>query len=539
MKIAYYCINLSKATERRQQCEQLAKAAGIELQFVNAVEGSTIRIDQSQGYQRARRLTYLNDLTLNEIGCIESHRRTLQSFLASDATYAVVLEDDAGFENDLNERLCQLCEHLSGFDFLKIESRSNRGYTIGKLAGLRVFASLKNGFGTTGIVYSRRGAEKVLHSLDSYVQPLDTHLGRCDWQQGWVVVAVEPTLVWERGEHSSIGKRPKNRRRPGLRPFLFDYCEHLRHTLMKRVHAWKTRQFMRNLNRLETNKSPVSGLQSPASQSPTISYFCINLPQSTERRRQIEQLASKADIDLHFVEGVKGSAITVSSVRGYQHERRRRYLDELLPNELGCIESHRHALQAFLKSTATFGVILEDDAEFEKDIASRIRELCACVTGFDLLKIDSCIHRGKTIGDVNGFRVYAPYKGCVGAIGLLFTRLGAEKVIDSLDTFVHPYDTHLGYWSWKIGLNMIAIEPPLVREQASISQIGIRPRRRRSPGLRAYFLDRFENIRHSLMKRIHAMNTKAAVRIETLPMASSPSTEYQTASMSPEWKRSA
>ncbi len=242
-----------------------------------------------------------------------------------------------------------------------------------------------------------------------------------------------------------------------------------------------------------------------------IAYYCINLPRAHERRRQIEQLAEQAKLHLRFVEGIEGSTIQADKARGYQRTRRLSYLTDLVPNEFGCIESHRRALQTFLADAADYGVILEDDAEFVTDIHVRLQSLCQSISGFDILKLDLSAKKGFTIGNQDGLEVYAPFKPGVGAIGLLYTRSTAQKVLASLDSYRHPFDTHLGYVCCDQGLRVVAVHPALVWERTGSSLIGARPRRRRLPGIRTWCVDRCEIFHHSVMKRVLALHTMRAI----------------------------
>lgn len=107
--IPVYCINLKRATERRERMlEEWTKKRGVDLIFFDAVDQKDLDINNLpepfKSYTDFFAKKYKNipigykhqgKLKLGEIACSISHSKVLGEILKSGATQAVVLEDDA------------------------------------------------------------------------------------------------------------------------------------------------------------------------------------------------------------------------------------------------------------------------------------------------------------------------------------------------------------------------------------------------------------------------------------------------------------
>ena len=104
--------------------------------------------------------------------------------------------------------------------------------------------------------------------------------------------------------------------------------------------------------------------------------FLINLDRSPERLAQAHQNFFAAGVPFERVTGVDASKEDVSgyaidrsafSVIHGRHAPRK--------SEIGCYQSHLHALYAFLDSGKEFGIILEDDALPEPHFLPALQQL--------------------------------------------------------------------------------------------------------------------------------------------------------------------
>lgn len=206
MKIAYFCINLESQPVRRSEMQKQAALTKIDLRFIDAVWGKSLSYDQVAGYDRKRRLKSSPDLSLNELGCILSHKKTLLAFLESDADYAIILEDDAIFDENLDGDAQEIISHFpyGSVDYFKLHSHGTKGYSIKKTDRFEYLVSTMCR-SAAGMMYSRTGAEKVLKSFDRFYYPYDYHFVQA-WKWDLAPVMVWPPLIRTNPElESSIG----------------------------------------------------------------------------------------------------------------------------------------------------------------------------------------------------------------------------------------------------------------------------------------------------------------------------------------------
>lgn len=198
MEILYYCINLPDSIDRRRSMEKQAKKHNIKLEIVKAVDGKTDEINDFEFTEKRGRMNWADQkLTGPEIGCILSHRKALETFLKTKANYCVVLEDDAVIGNNFNDKLKEIADYKY-WDLVKIENRhgnKKRGITMHELkSGEKIVAGYKCDIGTTGLFYTRKGAEKIISTLHSLILPIDVHLAhyRC-WKVD--ILEIVPPIV--------------------------------------------------------------------------------------------------------------------------------------------------------------------------------------------------------------------------------------------------------------------------------------------------------------------------------------------------------
>lgn len=217
------CINLASSTERKERMYAQSSALGIDVRFIEAVDGRTNDIENftykiSKGY-----LDWKNfELSKPQLGCILSHRKCLDIFLESSLDYLIVLEDDAKFTDGVIEKIAQL-KALPFWDLIKLETRHKklRGYTVHQLpSGERLHASIKGDIGTTALLYNRRGAEKMISTLQNLRLPMDIHIAHYPCWRLKVLDLYPPIIVTDDRGESSIGNNSTTR--PGYRKKSFE-----------------------------------------------------------------------------------------------------------------------------------------------------------------------------------------------------------------------------------------------------------------------------------------------------------------------------
>ena len=194
-------------------------------------------------------------------------------------------------------------------------------------------------------------------------------------------------------------------------------------------------------------------------------YLCINLPWARERRQAILSQAEKTGIDVEFVEAIAGKDLPDVVPEYDRRERFKTFNYDLMPNEIACMLSHMKAMRVFLESGAEYGVIMEDDAVFADNIAAAVQEVTEHLTGWEIAKLNTDDNsKLYPIGDEGGTltRAVFPKKLLWVAVGWIYTRRGAERMLEALQTFSLPADVQLGHCILKRHIPTIGITPSLI-----------------------------------------------------------------------------
>lgn len=201
--IRYYYINCAHADQRRDSAEQQAQAFGLPLERIEAIRGRDFQPQDyaKLGYRAERRQREMPvGLTPNEHGCLQSHLKTLKTFLDSDsgAGYAVVLEDDFVLEDHFKEGIGWLTQKTSGWEICKLFSKGKQTpYPLTPPSGIkfRLVHPDKITCASTAFLYTRKGARLVLESFKNYEFPFDTQLGRNLLTRPIPYCSISPALV--------------------------------------------------------------------------------------------------------------------------------------------------------------------------------------------------------------------------------------------------------------------------------------------------------------------------------------------------------
>ena len=226
--IIYLCINLPWAEERRKSITTQAAKVGINVQFVEAIAGKDLPAEVPE-YDRAERFKcYHNDLTRNEIACTLSHIKALKIFLASDAEYAVIMEDDALIANNIKQSVHELTHSLRGWEVAKLYTDDggtlySLGDTEGKDSCVRAIFPKKLLWVAVGFLYTRVGAQKLLAELNTFSLAADVQIGHILLKKNIPTIGITPSLITTsdpNNENSTIGTVDCPRENVGHRSLL-------------------------------------------------------------------------------------------------------------------------------------------------------------------------------------------------------------------------------------------------------------------------------------------------------------------------------
>jgi glycosyl transferase, family 25 len=205
-----YFINLDRSVDRRGEIEAELRAVGVEAERVSGFDGGAgYKLDEIT-YRPWRRNLIGSPLSPGEIGCSESHRRALRQFVESGAPFGVILEDDAILTSDFGQAIESIIADTAGWETVRLEWRK-RGVLadpgVRLPGGYNLVVPSNMTFGSTAMLYTRRGAVRALQSLDrGYYQTVDAHFGAlCGL--GFRYFQLSPPVVSERVGESLIGVR--------------------------------------------------------------------------------------------------------------------------------------------------------------------------------------------------------------------------------------------------------------------------------------------------------------------------------------------
>ena len=179
-------INLDGSADRLRSVSTALEKAGIVFRRMPAVDGRNLDLDSLPDYDANEALRYMGRrLAGGEIGCYRSHLDAARTFLATDAPYCLVLEDDAA----PTPALRRIVEDATAF-----LDRSGPEWRIINLGNHRMKIStpchIIEADGTTfrldrafyfpmttgAIVWSRRGANEFVRGHDRIFAPVDNFL---------------------------------------------------------------------------------------------------------------------------------------------------------------------------------------------------------------------------------------------------------------------------------------------------------------------------------------------------------------------------
>jgi glycosyl transferase, family 25 len=240
----FLCINLQRSPQRREAMEAEARRAGIDLTFVQAVDGKELSLEMAPGYDRKARLQHAPHLKSNEVACVLSHKAALEMFLSSGAPAAAVLEDDAVLSDQFVPFVEAVVKSPLAWSAVNLENRNGKPLypavvRFGFGVGLHASAWLSKG--TAGWLYSRTGAERIVRSLSRFRHAYDTHMGFF-WRHGITPLCAHPPVVSSREDSpstiSALGEpRLFSEKQLSLQQFLRARRERIEHEIRKEIGA--------------------------------------------------------------------------------------------------------------------------------------------------------------------------------------------------------------------------------------------------------------------------------------------------------------
>ena len=93
-KLKCYVINLGSSTKRLDEFNASFNRTNLNIERISAVDGRLIDIEAFSDDNLCKKQMG-RGLQPGEVGCYLSHKKAVEQFLSTDATYAIIFEDDA------------------------------------------------------------------------------------------------------------------------------------------------------------------------------------------------------------------------------------------------------------------------------------------------------------------------------------------------------------------------------------------------------------------------------------------------------------
>jgi glycosyl transferase family 25 len=188
-------INLDRAPERLARINAQLQALDLPYTRLPAVDACALQPGQRAALDEAAyRRRHGMKPVLGELGCYLSHVEAMRRFLATDASFALVLEDDVLLHDSLPAVLRGLMANPRRWDMVKLSAvHSGTPQRVLELApGHDLAVMLSRCTGSSAYIVNRRAAQAYAQGLLPMSLPYD-HVFDQGWRFGLKVRLVTPT----------------------------------------------------------------------------------------------------------------------------------------------------------------------------------------------------------------------------------------------------------------------------------------------------------------------------------------------------------
>ncbi len=190
-----WVINLDRAPDRLARISAQLQRLGMDFVRLPAVDARALTAEQrGQLDEPAYRHKHGMTPVLGELGCYLSHVQAMRLFLASEAEFALVLEDDALLQSSLPAVLQGLMAQPGRWDVAKlsaVHSGTPQPY-LEVAPGHQLAVMLSRCTGSSAYVMNRRAAQAYVKALLPMSLPYD-HVFDQGWRFGIKFRLVTPT----------------------------------------------------------------------------------------------------------------------------------------------------------------------------------------------------------------------------------------------------------------------------------------------------------------------------------------------------------
>lgn len=208
--------------------------------------------------------------------------------------------------------------------------------------------------------------------------------------------------------------------------------------------------------------------------------FVINLYDSTDRLSAIKKQFARASLAFQRLSAVDMRGKSPFDYDGYDGNGALRYMGrQLSGGEIGCYLSHLRAVEKFLNSTATFGIVLEDDMTFSENLKAELDSILNLLSQKDIdwdlvnigpnkMKLYSIVGELPAINSAHNL-CHAHYFPMMTG-GLVWSRRGAQAFLSDHRTIRMPVDNYMRHWLTCTNSGY-AVWPPILVPSGVVSEI--------------------------------------------------------------------
>ena len=205
--------------------------------------------------------------------------------------------------------------------------------------------------------------------------------------------------------------------------------------------------------------------------------YLINLDGSDERlSRAVKQLEA-VNWPFERFSAYDGRGLALSEFKQYDDKKTQELIGRSLINaEIGCALSHQGCLEKFLKTDATYLVVLEDDMQISSEFSTRLTTLLEYLDqhqDLDWYLVNIAAKKKKLAKDIvqfEGFSLWHAFYFPIRGLGLIWSRKGAEEYLKQAQPICQPVDIHFQSWLSKNGKGL-GVWPALVKPAGIDSDI--------------------------------------------------------------------
>ena len=196
----------------------------------------------------------------------------------------------------------------------------------------------------------------------------------------------------------------------------------------------------------------------------------ISLERATERRRRMAEEFARVGLDYEIWPAKDARTLTDEDRAFVDRAARERLgLYPIPDGSLANTLSQRAAWRDLVRNGPEMMAVFEDDARFEPSLPTVLQELQQRPAAFDIVKLQRRNpHRPfvPTIPLDTGHRLGRVRFSDYGSDGYVITREAARLLLERTPQMIREIDQVLSRF-WDSGLNVLYVEPPVVREDTS------------------------------------------------------------------------